>query len=292
VVAQFVANGLIAGSAYAIFALSFSIIYTPCRFLHFAHGAAFLFGAYIFYSVRIYFGLPFSLCFCAALIGTALLGMGMEAFMYRPLRHRGASNTVMLLASIGMYIVLQNIISLMFGDSVRSFRSGMVATGIEIFGARVTSVQLGTFASALACAILVWCWLRFTVMGKMIRAVANEPQLALACGVANERVLLCVFAVGSALAALGGVFLSADVDMTPSFGLSALMSGVVAVIVGGIGRISAALAGGFFVGLVQHLGIWILGSTCQDVITFLILLLFLLARPQGFFGSPVRRTVV
>jgi len=223
---------------------------------------------------------------------TAMLGVGLEVGIYRPLRRRGATGLVLLLASLGLYAVLQNLISLLFGDETKSLRTGEVAEGIALFGARITPIQLWTIFAFIASFASVWAILKFTKFGKSLRAVASDPELALVHGVDSDCVVLGAFALGSGLAGLAAILVALDVDMTPTMGLNALMMGIVAMIVGGIGSVPGTMLGGLLLGLAQHLGVWKIGSEWQDAIAFAILLLFLLLRPQGFFGRRVRKVEV
>ncbi len=285
-------DGYIPNSAYALVALSFSLIYFPTRFFHFAHGAVFAWGAYLCYTCRVVLKFPLAVAIPLAVLGTAGLGLIVEGWVYRPLRRRGATGLVLLLASLGLYIVLQNVISLLFGDEVKSLRTGEVVEGLSVFGARVTPIQLWTVFAAAGSFALIWAILKFTRFGKSLRAVASDAELAAVHGVDSDRIILGAFALGSGLAGLAALLVALDVDMTPTMGLNALMMGVVAMIVGGVGSVPGTLLGGLLLGLAQHWGVWKIGSEGQDAIAFAILVLFLLLRPQGFFGRRVRKVAV
>ena len=121
-----------------------------------------------------------------------------------------------------------------------------------------------------------------------MRAVANNPELARISGIESDRVILSTFALGSALAGIAGILVALDVDMTPTMGMNALMMGVVAVIVGGVGSIPGVALAALLLGMAQHLGVWYISSQWQDAIAFVILLTFLLFRPEGFMGKRVK----
>ena len=289
---QFLVNGLIAGSTYALIAISFALIYFPTRFFHFAHGAVFAWGAYFGYISVVMLKMPLWVALPLAVGMTAMLGAGLEVGIYRPLRRRRATGLVLLLASLGLYVVLQNLISLLFGDETKSLRAGEIVEGIALFGARITPIQLWIIFASFASFASVWAILKFTKFGKSLRAVASDPELALVHGVDSDRVILGAFTLGSGLAGLAAILVALDVDMTPTMGLNALMMGVVAMIVGGVGSVHGILIGGLLLGLAQHLGVWKIGSEWQDAIAFAILLMFVLFRPHGIMGRPTRKTVV
>ncbi|MBI1927591.1 branched-chain amino acid ABC transporter permease [Candidatus Poribacteria bacterium] len=291
-VSQFLLNGLIAGSAYALIALSFALIYISTQFFHFAHGAVFAWGAYFGYTCYMLFKFPLWITMPLAIAASAGLGIALEAGIYCPLRRRGATGLVLLLASLGLYVGLQNLISLLFGDETKSLRGGEVTKGIAIFGAHITPIQLWLIFTSVAFFTLIWAVLKFTKFGKALRAISSDAELALVHGIDADRVILGAFALGSALARLAALLIAQDVDMTPTMGLNALMMGIVAMIVGGIGSVPGTWLGGMLLGLAQHLGVWKIGSQWQDAIAFAILLLFLLLRPQGFLGQRLRKVEV
>jgi branched-chain amino acid transport system permease protein len=289
---QLAANAVVGASTIAVIAVGFALIYIVTRFFHFAHGAVFSAGAYLAYlfSVRLEFPLPAS--FAIGVLLASLLGCALDLAIYRPLRHRGGSPMVLLLASLGAYIVLQNLISLAFGDDTKTLRSGIVEEGISVWGARMTPTQLGIIATSGVLVAVVAVVLKWSRWGKAARAVAGDPALADACGIEADRVILWTFAVGSALAGAAGVLVSLDTDMTPTMGMNALMLGVVAMVVGGVGSLPGLALGAGLVAVGQQVGAWVFGTQWQDVTAFVVLLIFLLARPQGFMGRKVRKVTV
>jgi branched-chain amino acid transport system permease protein len=164
--------------------------------------------------------------------------------------------------------------------------------GLPIFGAKITPIQITIIIVSACLLALCWAFAKKTRMGKVMWAVANDPELARVVGIETDQVILFTFILGSALAAIAAILISLDTDMTPMMGFYALLMGIVAVIAGGIGSIPGAALGGLLVGMAQHLGVWKLPTQWQDAIVFVILILFLLLRPQGFLGKPLRRAAV
>ena len=196
---------------------------------------------------------------------------------------------VLLLASLGIYIVLQNVISMVFGDDTKRIRLGEVREGIDILGARITPVQVGIIVTSVILMLFVWAFLKWSKMGKAMRAVVNDSELADISGIDSNRIIILAFAIGSALAGIAGILVALDIDMTPTMGMNALMMGVVAVIIGGVGSIPGVALGALLLGLAQHLGVWKISSQWQDAIAFVILFVFLLFKPEGFFGKKVKK---
>jgi branched-chain amino acid transport system permease protein len=273
-------------------AVGFGLVYSTARFFHFAHGVVYLAGAYTAYALIVLARWPPVVGFCGAIIFGAFLGMLMEVCVYRQLRKRGAPPLVLLLSSLGLLVALQNLVSLIFGDRTLVLRGRPESQVMDILGARITLVQASIIAVSAVAALIVWAILRFTRVGKMFRALANDPQLALVVGVQTDRAILLVFAIGSGLAALAAIMMGYDTDLNPMMGFHALLLGVVATIVGGTGSVAGGFLGGLLVGAAQHLGVWKLPTQWQDAIVFLILILFLLLRPQGFLGKPLRKAAV
>lgn len=273
-------------------AIGFAIVFRATRFFHFAHGIVFTAGAYFTFLFKAWLGFPLFFSILLAIPLTTLLGCLMEVIVYLPLRRKGSSSLVFLLASLGMYIVLQNVISMMFGDDTKTIRSGLVKEGLNVFGARITPIEILIICVSVVLVVTVTLLLKKTKMGNAMRAVANDIELASVSGIDSDRVILLTFAIASTLAGIAGILVALDVDMTPTMGMNALMMGVVAVIVGGVGSIPGVALAALLLGIAQHLGVWFISSQWQDAIAFVILLIFLLFRPQGFLGKKVKKATL
>ncbi len=282
---QLLLNGIIAGSIYSLVALGFSLIYQTTRFFHFAHGAVYTFGAYFAYLFYIQLGYERIVAFPLACVCAMVLGAGCEVLVYKQMRKRKATDLTLLIASLGLYTLLQNIISMVWGDDTKTMRTGEVVEGHALLGARITDVQIMIIAATVVLIALMTLILTQMKFGKTLRALANDPELAQLSGINSDRYILYAFAIGSFLAAVAAIMISFDTDMTPTMGFNALVMGVVAVIVGGINSLPGAALGGLFIGLAQNLGVYWLPSKWQDTIAFVILILFLLFRPYGILGK-------
>ena len=289
---QLILNGIIAGSVYTLVAVGFAVIYRTVRFFHFAHGVVFTAGAYFTYLFKALLGWPIIVAIPTSIGLCAMLGVIIETSVYRPLRHKSSSSLIQLLASLGIYIVLQNILSMVFGDDTKTIRSSIVKEGINILGARITPVQITIIIVSLLLVATCFLFLKYTKVGQAMRAVANDPELANMSGIETDRVILYTFAIGSALAGIAGILVALDVDMTPTMGMNALMMGVVAVIIGGMGSVPGIAMGALLLGMAQQFGVWKIGTQWQDAIAFVVLLIFLLFRPQGFLGKKIKKATI
>jgi len=292
VLEQLFLNCIINGSIYLLVSLSFVLIYQTINFFNFSHAVVFTSGAYFTFLFNQFFGCSLFISIPVAIVCSCILGSLMDLVIYKPLRKRNSTSLVLLLASLGIYIVLQNIISMVFGDDTKSIRTWQVVEGINVFGARITPVQIIIVVTSVVLLILVALYLHFSRTGKAMRAVANDPELANITGINSDKVILTSFAIGSALAGIAGILVSLDVDMTPTMGMNALMMGVVAMIVGGVGSIWGIVLGSLLLALAQNLGVWYISSQWQDAIAFAILLIFLLFKPEGFFGKKLKKAAV
>jgi branched-chain amino acid transport system permease protein len=289
---QLVLNGLIAGCSFALVALGFTLIYSVSRIFHFAHGGVYTVGAYTTYALITALHLSPMAAILGGVGAASLLGAVIDFFIYLPLKRRGAGPLVLLLASLGLLIVIQNLASLAFGDDTRVLSEGPVKEGIAIFGGRITAIQLISIAVCVFLAVITWLALRLLTYGKMLRAVANDSELCYVLGVPARALVVLTFFYGSALAGVAGILTGYDNGVTPLIGFHALLMGVVAAIVGGIGSVSGAFLGGLILGMTRSLAANVFSSRWQDAIVFVILVVFLLFRPQGLLGRPPRIATV
>jgi branched-chain amino acid transport system permease protein len=284
---QFLTNGIIAGSVYALIALGFTIIYRTVKFFHFAHGVVYTAGAYLAYTFCILLGvnLIISLLFAAILAG--IIGIAIDKLVYFPLRTQKAPNLVFLVASFGVFIFIQNLIQLIYGAQVLTVNTSPATEGYNIFGAFITGVQILILAVCCLLLIILWLFFQKTKAGKAMRAVADDPTAASIVGIYPEKIIFLSFAIGSALAGAAGILISLETNIVPTMGLDAVLKGIIASIIGGIGSVPGAMLGGFLLGIVENLGIMIIPAGWKDTITFAILIIFLLFRPSGILGKKV-----
>jgi branched-chain amino acid transport system permease protein len=289
---QLLLNCLLTGCTYTLVALGFSLIYSTTKIFHFAHGVVYTSGPYFAYLFMRVLRIDPIVSVCLSVIASIFVGVLIELTVYRPLRKKNASRLTLLVSSLGVYVVLQNTISLLFSDRALTLRRSSINVGMAILGARITLIQLVIIFVSWALLILFWILMRFTRKGTEMRAVASNFDLAWVCGVDTNKTILFAFVLGSALASVAGILISLDVDMTPTMGMNALMMGLVAVIIGGVGSIPGIAVGGFMLAFTQTVGIWVVSAHWQDTIAFGILILFFLFRPYGFFGKEANKARV
>jgi len=289
VLIQVVLNTLISTASIALVASGFSIIYATGRFFHFAHGAVFATAGYCVYLCTEIGGWPLGLSLPTGIAAGTGLGLLMELCVYRPLRRKRASRLVLLLSSLGLLIVLQNTISLAFGDGTKILWVSGSWESFPVWEGRLTAVQAFAIVGSAALSGTLLGMIGLTRLGRTMRAVAEDRDLAWIVGVDCDQTILLSMGLGSLLAATAGTLVALDTGCSPMMGFSVLFLGVVAAVVGGVGSASGAIWGALLVATVQNLGALVFPTQWQDAIVFSVLILFLLLRPQGITGCSLTR---
>ena len=239
-------------------------------------------GAYLALVLTVSAGLPIPVALAVAMAAAALLGVAIERVAYRPLRR--AHRLAPLISAIAMSLALESVALLLWGAEVRSFRLPVV-TGWQLGPLFVTPVQTVILATAVAAMLGLQLLLTRTALGKAIRATADNLPVAQIVGIDTDRAIASVFALGSALAALAATLLALEANLHPTVGILMGVKAFAAVVLGGIGSVPGALVGGFAIGLAENVGVWYLPTVWKDAIAYAILVLMLLARPEGLFGA-------
>lgn len=188
-----------------------------------------------------------------------------------------------------MFIFVQNLIQLLYGAQILTLRTGPVKEGHHVLGAVITDTQILILAVSIGLSVALWLFVQNTKLGKATRAVADDPVAASVVGIHSERIIMAVFFIGSTLAGAAGILISLETNIEPTMGFNAVLKGIIASIIGGIGSIPGAVLGGYFLGLAENLGIWKIQAGWKDAIAFAILIAFLLFRPGGIIGVKTER---
>ncbi len=284
---QLLANGLVSGCLYALVALGFTLIYNTTRVFHIAHGAVYTAAAYFLYLFLIVLGWPFLPAAMVALMLTAILGWLIDFSVYAPLRKRGSTLLIALLSSIGLYTVVVNVIAMFFGNETKVLRPGIEKT-YQFGDIILTRIQVAEVIVFLVLFPLMMGLLKGTRWGKQIRAVRDNPQLAEVMGIRLSRIYSSVFIVGSALTGVAAFLSAMDVGMDPHVGMPVLLTAAVAMIIGGVGTFGGAVLGSFLIAILQSLVIWQISARWVDAVTFSLLIIFLLFKPEGLLGQRKR----
>ncbi len=253
--------------------------------MHFAHGTTVAVGGYLLYSLFTLFGIPFYLaCFLTVPL-TAIFGLGMYRLLYLPMQRRGASNVVLLIASLALLIFFQNLIQLIFDSNVKLIGYIERAAGLTVGGVIITPLQVLIIVISLVFMVLLYFFMQRTRLGRDMRAVADNPELASIVGIDHIRIADYSFLLGSALAGIAGILIGLEQNLYPPMGTVLIIKGFTGAVIGGITYVPGSIVGSLILGIAENLGIVWLPSGYKDAISFLLLFIFLLVRPNGLFGS-------
>lgn len=282
--AQLLANGLGNGSFYALLGLGFGLIFTTTRIVHFAYGPVYAISAFAAWSGGALLGLPLAVSVIFAPVAAAVAGAAIYWFGYRPFERRGMSSHSILILSLGLSIILESGLTLIFGPSIHTWPD--FSPPIFIFGpVFVTGLQIAEAVALALVAVALLLFLRGTRYGKAILALSDNRDMARIVGIDTDIVSLIVFALASAIAAVASVFTMLNEGATPTMGFYPVFVAFVVAVVGGLGSIPGSIAGGYLVGLVESLGLWKIPTGWQNSIAFVLLFVVLLVRPQGLFAG-------
>lgn len=284
---QNVSGGLLIGGIYALMGVGLALIFGVMRIINFAHGEFVAIGMYVAILLFRSFGMDPYVSLLIALPGGFLLGVLMEKLVLSRLVDVGGDST--LLATLGLGLVLSNILFLIFGAEPASIYLPYATTSFDLFGVRLPIAQLLAFLVTVVVLAALYFFLNRTETGRAIRATAQNRTGAELVGVNTRRIHGLVFGIGAALAITAGVVLSPLLFVIPTIGHSYTLKSFVIIVLGGMGSIPGAIVGGLLLGLVEFLGASYLSAGYRDAYGLVAFLLVLLLRPQGLFGRSVSR---
>jgi branched-chain amino acid transport system permease protein len=278
-----VLNGLTTGAVYALIALGLTLIYGVLHIVNFAHGAALMVALYAVYLLKTHWGIDPYLALPIVVPGMFVLGYALQRVIINRASHGKDEN--ILLVTLGLAIVLENLALLLFKSDTRTIETGYTLTTVQIGPAFIALPKLVAFAGALvACALLLWTVAR-TDLGRAIRAVAKEKHGAMLMGIDVDHVYAMSFGIGLACLGAAACFLLPAYYVNPQVGAGFVLVAFTIVVLGGMGSFGGALLGGLLIGVVESLGGLFLGESLGQIGIFAIFIAVLLFRPQGLFGA-------
>jgi branched-chain amino acid transport system permease protein len=301
---QLTIDALTLGSVYALIALGYTLVYGVLKLLNFAHGDVFMVGSFVGFGVFQLLGgsdpvLPLWLFLTvitlAAMAVCAALGVAIERFAYRPLRD--APRIAPLISALGVSFFLANSMQLLFGAAPRNYDTFEIhdavlyTSGFNIGNVHVPLLRVITIAAALVLMVALWFLVNRTRTGKAMRATSFDREAAAMMGIDIDKVIVFTFVLGSALAGAAGVFFALRVPTTVSIGFVSGLKGFTAAVIGGIGSIPGAMAGGIILGCLESYTQGYISTKWSDLIVFSVLILFMIFRPQGLLGRADIRKV-
>jgi len=277
-------NGLMLGASYSLVAIGYTLIFGVLNLLYFAHGEVFMVGAFVGLFLVIYAGANIYVALIGAMVACALLGALAFYVAVRPVpKDRPLAP---LISTIGLTIVLQNLAIYVFGGQQLSFPETIGDQLYHLGPITISSVQLFILGVAIALMIALWLFIERTKLGRAMRAVAENHETAALLGVNVNQVVLMTFIIGSGIAGIAGVLDGIkNSSVSPFMGLGAAVKGLIVMLVGGLGNVPGAMVAGLLLGMIEILSAAYIGTTERDFFSFLILILILLYRPTGLFGT-------
>ncbi len=293
---QALADGLLTGAIYALGAIGLTLTMGILRFANFAHAEMMTWGAYMALGVLTVFGLPTAplgpLTFgwplllatvvaCALTVALALL---IDWLVFRRMRDR-VGHLTLVFASFGIALLIRNVVHLIFGGRATYYTTELQIAVRVLPDLRIMPDQVFTLSLAVVLVIAVHQFLQRTPLGLSMRAVSENPSLAVINGVSLARVVRWTWIVGGALAAVAGVLYGVTVQLRPELGFHLLLPLFAAVILGGVGNVVGAVVGGVLIGLIESFSVLVIPPGYKLAIPFLVLLVVLYLKPTGLFGG-------
>jgi branched-chain amino acid transport system permease protein len=277
-------NGLMLGASYSLVAIGYTLIFGVLNLLYFAHGEVFMVGAFAGLYLVVYGGANIYVAMLGAMIACGALGVIAVYVSVRPVpKDRPLAP---LISTIGLTIVLQNLAVYVFGGQQVAFPETIRQQLYQLGPVTISSVQIFILVVAVTLMAALWLFIERTKMGRAILATAENHETAALLGVDVNRVVLVTFVIGSGIAGIAGVLDGVkNSGISPFMGLGAAVKGLVVMLLGGLGNVVGAMVAGLLLGMIEILSAAYIGTTERDLFSFLILILILLYRPTGLFGT-------
>jgi branched-chain amino acid transport system permease protein len=281
---DYTVNGFVIGNIYALLAVGLALIFGVANLINFAHGSVYTIGAYVGWAAITFLHTPLPATMAIVVVVCGALGAAIERVALRPLQ--GRARIAPLLATIGLSFVLDQIVQLVFSPDPRALPSDLPDWRIAIGGGSIGAMDVLIAAVGVLSAAALYAFLRFTRLGYAVRAIAQDRDAAKQMGVDVDSVNGAVFAIASALGGLSGLLVGMYYNhIDPAMSFQATLKGVVAQVIGGVGNVPGAIVGGLLLGLTESYGIALFGTTYRNLFAFALLIVFLVAMPNGLFGG-------
>lgn len=279
---QLLVYGVVLGGIIALGAIGVSLTFGILGFANFSHGDLMSSGAYVALVFFTMMAWPLWIALPIAMVATAALALAIDRSLYR--WFRGRQPVILLISSFGVALILRSLVQIIWGPDTTTYQTG-IQLPYRFAGLRIRPDQVTILLCTVALVFAVHLFLQKTKMGKAMRAMADNPNLARLSGIDTERVVLWTWVLGGALAGAAGVFLGLDTRLHPEMGWTLLLPIFAAAILGGIGKPYGAIVGGLVIGIVQETSTLFLPPAYKPAIAFAILVIMLIVRPTGLFAG-------
>jgi len=289
---QVLVNSVLTGSIYALVSIGLTLVYRILKFANFSHAEMIAAGAYFGFALNRSISQNILVSLIGGFVFAGAVGVASELLVFRPLRNKGAERISLMVSSIGLGLIIRHIIQQIWGSKFQWYNLNTKTYSLRFLGAEavMTSLQVVIVVTSVIAVTLVHLFLTRTKMGRAMRATADNPSLAMACGIDVEKVLIWVWFIGAGLAGLGGVLRAADTRLVPLVGWEVLLSAFAVVILGGLGNLYGTILAAYILGFAENIGVVILSALSlstgyRPAIAFVVLIVVLLFKPTGLMGS-------
>jgi branched-subunit amino acid ABC-type transport system permease component len=280
----YIVPGIVLGSIYALGAVGITLVFAILRYAHLAHGDLATLGAFLALAMVQLLGIPVMAALPFVILLTAAVAVGIDRVFYDAFRERPKIITVM--SSLGIALMIRAIVQVVWGVDTQTYSRGLVRPE-DYFGLRLRDREIYTVIAMIALVVGLQMFLSRSKWGKAMRAMSDNPNLALLSGIDNRKVVMLTWVISGGLCAAAGVFLGLNTELKPMMGWSMLLPMFAAAILGGVGRVEGAVLGGLIVGIAEELSVLVLPSEYKAAMAFAILLVMLLVRPTGLLRGKV-----
>ena len=289
---QVLVNSVLTGSIYALVSIGLTLVYRILKFANFSHAEMIAAGAYFGFALNRSISQNIIVSLIGGFVFAGAVGVASELLVFRPLRNKGAERISLMVSSIGLGLIIRHIIQQIWGSKFQWYNLNTKTYSLRFLGAEavMTSLQVVIVVTSVIAVTLVHLFLTRTKMGRAMRATADNPSLAMACGIDVEKVLIWVWFIGAGLAGLGGVLRAADTRLVPLVGWEVLLSAFAVVILGGLGNLYGTILAAYILGFAENVGVVVLSALSlstgyRPAIAFVVLIVVLLFKPTGLMGS-------
>jgi len=280
-VIQIIINFFVTGSTYALIAFGFTLIYGAMNFFNMGYGTTVLSGAYSFYFCCRILKLPLLISAILASAFTVILMLLTDKICYYSFRQKRSPGWSGVAASMAVGVLLQSVATILFGSRSRSVYEGIPHV-YQFFGAHITVIQIAVFLTTALIVTAATLFLQKTRMGKLIRAIADNREMARVVGIDVEKAFIAIIAVSSIMATAAGILMGLNTGIRPAIASSSLLKAIIASIVGGVGNIKGALLAGLLIGALENIVVIFIGSGWRDAIPMIVIIVFMLLKPAAF----------
>lgn len=283
---QLLLNGIFRGSIYLMLAVGFTVLWGTTRIFDVGYGSFFVLSGYLLYLFFGLWSLPLMIAIPMVCIAVIIVATVYYTLLYKPMQRNGSTEFVIIAVSIGVLMLVENVMSFSFGNEAKFLSEGLGV--IQWHGLSIKGLDLLTLATAvLVTGAMLW-FLYNHRYGGLIRAVADNKEVAEVIGIDTSRINLFAYAIGALMTVPPAVLVAFGQGVYPQMGIDYLLMVVIAVVIGGVGNVPGAVIGAYLLAIVQNLAVWQIPSQWQASITFCLLILFLFIRPNGLFGTKSR----